>query len=127
MATMCIASLGLDTGDLRLVRAGHPPPLLIRAGGEPELLEGHAGVVLGVAGATCEEYPTRLEAGDRLVLYTDGLVELPRDSLDAGLARLLEAARGRDGLRDLRGGIVRDMVDVTALRDDVALLLAERL
>ena len=126
MATMCIASVCLDTGALRLVRAGHPPPLLIRAGGEPELLEGEAGIVLGVPGAVCEEYPTTLGVGDRLVLYTDGLIELPAESLDAGLARLVEAARGLDGLRELRTGIVRELVDASDLRDDVALLLAER-
>src|SRR6478672_13245337 len=57
MATMCIASLCLETGDLLLVRAGHPPPLLIRAGREPELFEGSPGVVLGVPGAVCQEYP----------------------------------------------------------------------
>lgn len=127
MATMCIASLCLDSGALRVVRAGHPPPLLIRAGGEPELLEGLPGVVLGVPGAVCEEYATTLEVGDRLVLYTDGLIELPHDNLDIGFGRLIEAARGLEGLKELRDGIVDEMVDVTDLRDDVALLLAARM
>jgi CheY-like chemotaxis protein len=126
MATMCIASLRVETGALQLVRAGHPPPLLIRAGREPELLEGSPGVVLGVPGAVCAEYPTMLGVGDRLVLYTDGLIELPADSLDAGLARLIDAARGLHGLHALRTGIVRELVDAGDLRDDVALLLAER-
>ena len=126
MATMCIASLSLETGALRLVRAGHPPPLLIRAGGEAELLEGHPGIVLGVPAAVCDEYPTTLEVGDRLVLYTDGLIELPHASLDVGLDRLMQAAHGLDGLEELRNGLVQRMVDATDLRDDVALLLAER-
>ncbi|MGZ4268496.1 MAG: SpoIIE family protein phosphatase [Solirubrobacteraceae bacterium] len=126
MATMCIAAVDLDTGALRLVRAGHPPPLLIRADAEPELLEGHPGVVLGVAGSSCDEYAMQLQTGDRLVLYTDGLIELPPESLDVGLCRLLDAARGLEGLRSLRNGIVDEMVDVANLRDDVAMLLAER-
>ena len=81
-------------GELRLVRAGHPPPLLIRAGGEPELLEGSRASCSAWPAAVCEEYPITLDVGDRLVLYTDGLIERPGDSLDDG-AR----AAGRRGAR----------------------------
>jgi serine phosphatase RsbU (regulator of sigma subunit)/CheY-like chemotaxis protein len=126
MATVCIAAVELETGALELVRAGHPPPLMIPAGGEPHLLEGRAGVVLGVPGARCEQFSGTLAPGDRLVLYTDGLIELPDESLDVGLGRLLDAARGVGGLRELREGLVERMVDIADLRDDVALLLAER-
>jgi serine phosphatase RsbU (regulator of sigma subunit)/FixJ family two-component response regulator len=126
MATVCIAALDHDSDTLHLIRAGHPPPLLVPHDGPPTLVEGRPGVVLGVPGARCQEHEMALMPGDRLVLYTDGLVERPRESLDEGFQRLLDSAAGLDGLEQLRGGLVSRMVDIDALRDDVALLLAER-
>jgi PAS domain-containing protein len=126
MATVCIAALDYETDALRLIRAGHPPPLLVPRDGPPTLVEGQPGVVLGVPGARCEEFTLDLAQGDRLVLYTDGLVERPDESLDRGFERLLASVAGLDGLEALRDGLVSRMVDIDALRDDVALLLAER-
>jgi CheY-like chemotaxis protein len=127
MATLCIMAVEADTGNLRLVRAGHPPPLLVPGDGSaPRLIEGIAGVVLGVPGGTAEEHASCLEPGDRVVLYTDGLIERPKESLDRGLERMLAAAPGAPDLPTLRANLVSRLVDVADLRDDVALLLAER-
>lgn len=126
MATVCIAALDHETDALRLIRAGHPPPLLVPRDGAPRLVEGHPGVVLGVPGGHANEFVLDLARGDRIVLYTDGLVERPGESLDQGFARLLAAAQDSESLAALREGLVGRMVDIAALRDDVALLLAER-
>ena len=60
----------------RWANAGHPPPVLVPPDGEPVLLRGGVGVVLGVAPerprVDCE---VELEPGATLLLYTDGLVE----------------------------------------------------
>src|SRR4051794_11195731 len=52
MATMCILAIGHEAPDVRMVRAGHPPPLLLPAAGPPRLAPGEPGLVLGVVGAT---------------------------------------------------------------------------
>jgi serine phosphatase RsbU (regulator of sigma subunit) len=125
-ATVCLARLDHDGARVEVVRAGHPPPLLVPAQGPPELFEEIHGPVLGIDAGGHEVLVTELARGDKLVLYTDGLIERPGESLDAGFERLLEAAEGLGDLEALRAGLVERLVDVAALRDDVALLLAER-
>jgi CheY-like chemotaxis protein len=126
MATMCIVALDHGTGEARIVRAGHPPPLLLPAGGPPRLADGSTGVVLGVDGAGSVEYRVPFAAGDRLVLYTDGLVERPGETIDASMQRMVDAAGGGDGLEPLRAHLIAELVDLGHLRDDVALLMAQR-
>ena len=126
MATICIVAIDHDADAARIVRAGHPPPLLIPVGGPPRLADGGAGVVLGVGGVRCLEYTVPFETGDRIVLFTDGLVERPGETIDASLARMAESAVGVEGLQELQQHLVRELVDMRALRDDVAVLLAQR-
>jgi phosphoserine phosphatase RsbU/P len=67
----------LDTvsGELRFANAGHNPPILVRASGEVKMLEG-GGPVLGILSiAPYKEDAERLEPGDMLVLYSDGVTE----------------------------------------------------
>ncbi|MGH7723966.1 MAG: PP2C family protein-serine/threonine phosphatase [Candidatus Eiseniibacteriota bacterium] len=67
----------LDPKSLELVytNAGHNPPLLLRADGRIEVLH-HGGLLLGVfEDPRLEEGRVRLQAGDRLLLYTDGVTE----------------------------------------------------
>jgi len=125
-ATVCVARIDHDGARAEVVRAGHPPPLFVPAGGRPRLFEESRGPVLGIDAGGHEVVTTELARGDRLVLYTDGLIERPGESLDSGFARLIEAAEGFGDLEALRAGLVERLVDVAALRDDVALLLAER-
>lgn len=67
--------LRLTDGELVYSNAGHPHPLLLRAGGELEELTA-GGTLIGLDGAVpFEEGRTVLRTGDRLILYTDGVVE----------------------------------------------------
>ncbi|MEU6539232.1 SpoIIE family protein phosphatase [Streptomyces sp. NPDC047000] len=94
-ATMVMACY--DPGERRLVwaQAGHLPPLLVRDG-EVRYLDRPAGVLLGAsADPDYEQAECRLVPGDRVLFYTDGLVERPTEVIDAGLARLAEAVAGR--------------------------------
>ncbi|PZG05542.1 SpoIIE family protein phosphatase [Nonomuraea aridisoli] len=95
-ATCILARVeGQDEG-ARWVRysvAGHPPPLLVTPEGEARYLEGAVNPMLGVA----YDMPrttavASLPPGSTLLLYTDGLVEMPGEHLDAGLERLRLAA-----------------------------------
>lgn len=68
--------------------AGHLPPVLLRRGAA-DLLEPSRNILLGaVPSAAYEETVTRLEPGDTLMLYTDGLVESRHAGIDEGLDRL---------------------------------------
>ncbi len=98
----------------RIANAGHLPPVLVRSGERPRLLDLPAGIPLGVGGVPFEATAVDLGLGDKLVLYTDGLVETRHDSIDERLAVLVHALEVADcpleetcdrlleGLRDIR-------------------------
>ncbi|MEU6890312.1 SpoIIE family protein phosphatase [Streptomyces sp. NPDC046557] len=91
-ATMIMARYWPEEHRLAWVRAGHLPPLLVR-GGRAEYLPLPEGGLLGAGFVgTYEEATLLLEPGDHLLLYTDGLIEVPGESIDRGLQRLARAA-----------------------------------
>jgi serine phosphatase RsbU (regulator of sigma subunit)/PAS domain-containing protein len=90
-ATMVLARYEPRQRRLVWAQAGHPPPLLLRDG-EARYLNRPRGTLLGATTAPVfEEAECRLLPGDRLVLFTDGLVEHPPESIDRGLERLADA------------------------------------
>ncbi|GLW72748.1 hypothetical protein Kpho02_50470 [Kitasatospora phosalacinea] len=125
-ATMVMAVYEPAASRLTWVRAGHPPPLLVRDG-RARFLPSPQGILLGASAtphygaATVDLLP-----GDHLLFYTDGLVEQPGESIDAGLARLADAARAHaDGPRFL-DDVVRAMLTPRARRDDICVLHVSR-
>ncbi|MEU1373721.1 SpoIIE family protein phosphatase [Streptomyces triculaminicus] len=104
--------------------AGHLPPVLVRPGARPALVDLPTGAPLGVGGVPFESVAVPLTPGDRLVLYTDGLVETRDEAIDARLEELLRLLDGRDldleSTCDLLLGELRADND----QDDVALLIA---
>lgn len=74
--TVWLGILEISSGRLRFANAGHNLPLLARAGGSFEYLKGTSGLVLGgMTGVRYREFETRLDGGDVLFLYTDGVTE----------------------------------------------------
>jgi serine phosphatase RsbU (regulator of sigma subunit) len=91
------AVLDRDHATLAYTNAGHPAPLLLRADGTHERLA-QGGPVLGMLDdARYEQAVVPLRPGDRLVLYTDGVLEASGKRGELGEPRLLT------GLRKLRG------------------------
>ena len=85
--TAFLAVVDRRTGEVACASAGHPSP--VRIGSVTGLVEAESGVPLGTFD---EEYPTHrltLEAGDGLVLYTDGLTEARRGQELYGQQRLV--------------------------------------
>src|SRR5262249_54093237 len=65
--------LALDAGEFRFVSAGHPGPVHLTEDKPPAKLE-VTGFPVGVGGGGYTEQAVRLRPGDRLVLYSDGLI-----------------------------------------------------
>ncbi len=103
-ATAVVAHLERDAeheGALRLCwsSAGHPPPVVMRADGSCELLDGAADLLLGVLpDADRHEQDEVLGPGDTVLLYSDGLIERRTRGLDEGFAALLRVCRELAGL-----------------------------
>lgn len=75
--TMAYAEIDLRSGQVKLVQAGHPHPLLIRKDGQMLSL-GVGGLPIGlIPGATYDAMTTVLSPGDRLFLVSDGVTECP--------------------------------------------------
>ena len=121
-ATMVLARYAPRQRRLVWAQAGHPPPLLLR-NGEARYLDRPRGMLLGaIATPVFEEAECRLAPGDRLVLFTDGLVEHPPESIDRGLERLAGAvaAPHADGPGSLGQLLARMLPDER--RDDVCVV-----
>ncbi|MEA2275786.1 MAG: hypothetical protein QOC78_746 [Solirubrobacteraceae bacterium] len=123
MTTLVYAVVEPDLGRLRLVNAGHPPPALAVPGSAPRLLEGSC-PALGIA-EICDppEIVVDFPPGATLALFTDGLVERRDESIDCGLARLLDALGGARGdVDDHREAVIAACVGPAAVDDDVTAL-----
>ena len=125
-ATLVYIVLDPHGGDLVVAGAGHPPPLVRPAVGEPWLMDLPGSVPLGAARhARYDEQELDVDPGAALLLYTDGLVERAGEPLDAGLERLARAvAQGDSDLEHLGDALVDVMLPEGAGDDDAALLLA---
>jgi sigma-B regulation protein RsbU (phosphoserine phosphatase) len=96
--TAACVHLDADSQEMRYSAAGHPPMLLLRNGEVIKIAEN--GLVLAVFDfAVYSNAIQRLEAGDRLLLYTDGIVEARNGSGNFfGQDRLCELLRTTAGL-----------------------------
>jgi PAS domain S-box-containing protein len=93
LATTVFTRYDPTSGEAEWVSAGHLPPLLVPAQGPPALLPTLAEPPLGVVSGQQYSFQRAvLEPGDRLVLYTDGLIERRGENLDQGLERLRSLA-----------------------------------
>jgi len=131
-ATSFLASIEPANGRLRYCNAGHNPGLLLRADGSTEWLDS-TGMPLGIMPEGDFAAGERtLEAGDALVLYTDGITEPENpDEEEYGQERLREvciACRGCS-LADLKAAIEKDLHDFVRnvpYLDDRTLVLIRR-
>jgi hypothetical protein len=91
--TAVYLTLDLATGDYLISSAGHPPAAQFEGGSGRWRLTQARGIVLGVV-PELRSKPEHglLRPGDALMLYTDGLVEVPGRDIDAGIDRLLGEA-----------------------------------
>jgi serine phosphatase RsbU (regulator of sigma subunit) len=100
-ATAFLAVVDPADGTLAFVNAGHDAPMLARQGGGAVARLPACGVALGMLPGQCyQAQHTRLEPGDRLLAFTDGVTEAggPAEPLgEAGVLAEFEQARGTAG------------------------------
>ncbi|WP_430783881.1 SpoIIE family protein phosphatase [Actinoplanes sp. G11-F43] len=127
-ATVLCVGFDPRTRRMRYSSAGHPSPVLIPAGQTGTFLYDTAlGPPVGALGSVT--YPTReteLDAGTRLLLYTDGLIEDRRQAIDDGLSELTaDVAKPTEHIDDLLDKLLAKATRRGARRDDVALVAME--
>ncbi|WP_446664373.1 PP2C family protein-serine/threonine phosphatase [Flexivirga sp. B27] len=93
-ATAIHASVDLTSGDYSIGSAGHPPAMHFHAGsGRFAPVDGASGVALGILDRQSADdfvrISGRLERGDALLLFTDGVIEQPGMDLMQGVDRML--------------------------------------
>lgn len=127
LATMAAVVADPEAHEIRLASAGHPPPVIV-AGGVAELVRDGLGPPLGLRPPGGRRSATRSWAGPmRIVLYTDGLVERRRQSLDDNIERLrqLVEATAHAPLEELADILPDEMAKLGPQEDDLALLLID--
>ncbi|WP_240804219.1 PP2C family protein-serine/threonine phosphatase [Streptomyces sp. A0592] len=136
LMTGVIADLDSRTGRLTWINCGHPPPLLVREGRVlPHILERTPQLPLGL-GFHTQHPPTlnreRLQPGDRILLYSDGVTEArsPAGDLfgeqrlgDAVIRSTTQGDTSPEALRRLIQNLLAHQKN--RLRDDATLMLAE--
>ena len=124
IATVLFLIIDAAKGTVSISRAGHPPPALRSAGGEIRFLETGNTLPLGIddrVKADEAEYP--VNPGDTLLLFTDGLVERRRESINTGFDRLRDAfATAPADVEELCDYILERTVTEQASHDDIAVL-----
>lgn len=125
LATCLYAVYDPIASELHIANAGHIPPVIVRAGdGRSELLDLPTGAPIGVGGVPFEAVRVRVEPGDRLLMCTDGLVEVRGEDIGVGLATLTEsAAHPAASMDDACDAIIRALNPRGGRKDDVALLM----
>ncbi len=115
------------TGQVQMVNAGHPPPVVVRADGV-EVVATPETLILGAGGGRRGVVSVSLAPRDLLLAYTDGLVERRDEDPDRGVDRVVARAPRLVGSTDLEADLARlveELRDPTR-DDDVAALVLER-
>ena len=121
-----------ESGEIRILNAGHMPPLVVRGASVTTLERG--GIVLGIMpDSTYTEQRVELAPGDVLIAYSDGVSEATNEQGDFfGDERLHRVALAASGLSAKAIGLeilddVRRFLSREAPNDDISLMVLKRL
>lgn len=131
--TAAYAIIDADSLDIRLARGGHPYPFHVNAAGEISEMRCEGGL-LGVSGLEPEfdEHRCRLEPGDKVIFYTDGLEKLFIEDRDAETELAEYGPRFREWAKLDAEGLINALADYLDHEegslnpeDDVTVVVAE--
>jgi serine phosphatase RsbU (regulator of sigma subunit) len=125
--------IDLATGEMVSANAGHPPVIILRRDEGVEVLNSHGRIISEKLPLNAKEIVTRLEPGDKVVLYTDGITEaLNEKKVMFGEEYLMEILRGGRTLsaEDLCEEIYRTVInhlgaETPEFDDDITLMVSE--
>jgi serine phosphatase RsbU (regulator of sigma subunit) len=130
--TFFFSVLDTETGELAFANAGHNPPIVVRAAGELQMLEG-GGPVLGILpAAPYAEQRAHLGRGDLLVLYSDGVTEANNANFDEfGEDRFIDVLKRHrhEPAAAVVGAVTNALAEFAAgapQADDITLVVAKR-
>jgi phosphoserine phosphatase RsbU/P len=130
--TLFYAELDPDSGALSFLNAGHNPPLIVHLAGTVEQLAS-GGLPLGIKrDAEYREGRTQLQAGDVLVIYSDGVTEaVSPTGEEFGATRLYEVVSrnieaSAAGIRDRIESSLTKFAQGTSAADDITLVIVKR-
>ena len=126
-ATVICAVADPPYDSLTIATAGHPPPVVVGPDGAAVLVDMPVAPPVGIGrGPVPQATTVPFPPESLIVLYTDGLVERRRESIDEGLERLRAAVQSGPAETVARDVMHRLLADVVPF-DDVALVVARRL
>jgi serine phosphatase RsbU (regulator of sigma subunit) len=130
--TAVLAELDLRDGTVRTLSAAHPAPLLVRDGRALGELDTEPGVPLGFGDRTDTVVQASLEPGDRILLFSDGVVEArSNDGQFFGTDRLVDLLVRAESHRQPPPETLRRLIGAVLdhqegmLQDDATLLMLE--
>lgn len=130
--TAVLAELDLSTGAISTLSAAHPAPLLVRGGRALGELDTDPGLPLGLGNRQDTVVRASLEPGDRILLFSDGVVEARGADGDFfGADRLVDLLGRAEAARQTPPETLRRLVLAVlehqegALQDDATLLMLE--
>mgnify|MGYP001297340036 FL=1 len=117
------------TGQLDLSNAGHLPPLVVAGNAGPFLLDTEPDTPLGISSER-GHHKFFVQPGNTVALYSDGLVENRKRSVDSGLGELVDVASSAppEAVGDpqqMLEYLVESMLDGYEQDDDVTLLAVQ--
>lgn len=123
----------LQTGQITFTNAGHNPPYILKADGQVEVVKSPGNLVLGAVPDmpfSCDTL--KLDPGDTLYMFTDGVTEAENKNHDQfGESRLEEAlaeCKGTDSkhIVDTVNAKVKEFINGAAQSDDITQLVIRR-
>ncbi|MDY0039044.1 MAG: PP2C family protein-serine/threonine phosphatase [Desulforhabdus sp.] len=127
--TLLYMTINLSQGTLTYGSAGHPPPVLLRRNGEIEVLDLHGPAIGFGNGSIFKHEEKSLQPGDKVVLYTDGILEAQNPGGELfGKHRFYEALAGcaKSSAKQTTKKIyseVKTFTEETEFDDDVSILV----